>query len=102
VVQKSSNFIIKADSLIPAISQDVDHTADQGLEFRLTSWGTYETDPLTLQTSVEWIFAGGDNVLGPQTAAKAVYQGKVAAESIERFLKGEDLMTERQYLCELP
>ena len=101
VEQKLSNFIIKADSLIPAISQDVDHTADQGLEFKLTSWGTYDTDPLTLQTSVDWIFAGGDNVLGPQTAAKAVYQGKVAAESIERFLNGQDLMKDRQFLCEL-
>lgn len=101
VVQEASNFIIKADSIIPAISQDVDHTADQGLEFKLTSWGTYETDPLTLQTSVDWIFAGGDNVLGPQTAAKAVFQGKVAAESIERFLNGQDLMTDRQFVCEL-
>jgi glutamate synthase (NADPH) small chain len=54
-----------------------------------------------LQTSVEWVFAGGDNVLGPQTAAKAVYQGKVAAESIERFLNGQDLMTDRQFLCQL-
>jgi len=30
-------------------------------------------------------------VLGPQTAAKAVYQGKVAADSIQRFLEGRDL-----------
>ena len=101
VVQEGSNFIIKADSLIPAISQNVDHTADQGLEFKLTGWGTYDTDPLTLQTSVDWVFAGGDNVLGPQTAAKAVYQGKVAAESIERFLNDKDLMTDRQFLCQL-
>ncbi len=102
VVQESSNFVIKADSIIPAISQNVDHTADRGVEFNLTKWGTYETNPLTLQTSVDWIFAGGDNVLGPQTAAKAVYQGKVAAESIERFLNGQDLMTDRQFLCNLP
>jgi glutamate synthase (NADPH/NADH) small chain len=102
VVQELSNFIIKADSIVPAISQNVDHTADSGVDFNLTKWGTYETDPLTLQTSVDWIFAGGDNVLGPQTAAKAVYQGKVAAESIERFLNGQDLMTERHFLCKLP
>ncbi len=101
VVQEGSNFVIKADSIIPAISQDVDHTADAGLEFKCTRWGTYETDPLTLQTSVDWVFAGGDNVLGPQTAAKAVYQGKVAAESILRFLAGQDLMTDRQFLCKL-
>lgn len=102
VAINSSNFVITADSVIPAISQNVDHTADHGLGFSLTKKGTYETDPLTLQTSVEWIFAGGDDVLGPQTAAKAVYQGKVAAESIERFLNSQDLMSERQFLCNLP
>jgi glutamate synthase (NADPH/NADH) small chain len=56
-------------------------------------------DPDTLQTNVEWIFAGGDNVLGPQTAAKAVYQGKVAAESIQRFLEGINLKDDRKYPC---
>ena len=64
------------------------------------SWGTYNTDPRTLQTSVEYMFAGGDNVLGPQTAAKAVYQGKVAAESIERYLNGQDLKEDREFLCD--
>ncbi len=101
VVQEGSNFIIEADSLVPAISQNVDHTADDGVGFRLTTWGTYDTDPLTLQTSVNWIFAGGDDVLGPQTAAKAVYQGKVAAESIVCYLNGKDLMTDREFLCKL-
>lgn len=99
VEKKGSNFIIKADSIIPAISQKVDHAADKGMEFKLTSWGTYEVDPLTLQTSVEWIFAGGDNVLGPQTAAKAVYQGKVAAESIQRYLEGQSLVKDRKFPC---
>ncbi len=92
---KGSNFMIEADSIIPAISQDVEHIADKGIDFKLTRWGTFETDEVTLQTSVPWIFAGGDAVLGPQTAAKAVYQGKVAAESIRRYLEGEDLLEGR-------
>lgn len=100
VVQEGSNFIIEADSIVPAISQNVDHTADEGQKFKLTSWGTYHTDPQTLQTQIEWIFAGGDNVLGPQTVAKAVYQGKVAAESIECFLKGRDLKENRVFMCD--
>jgi glutamate synthase (NADPH/NADH) small chain len=99
VEKKGSNFIIKADSIIPAISQKVDHTADKGVEIKMNSWGTYEVDPLTLQTNVEWIFAGGDNVLGPQTAAKAVYQGKVAAESIQRYLEGQSLTEDRKFPC---
>lgn len=94
---EGSNFFIEADSIIPAISQNVDHTADKGLDIKVAPWGTYEVDPETLQTSVEWIFAGGDNVLGPQTAAKAVYQGKVAAESIQRYLEGRDLKKDRKF-----
>ncbi|MDH3329631.1 MAG: NAD(P)-dependent oxidoreductase [Desulfobulbaceae bacterium] len=99
VPKEGSNFIIEADSIIPAISQNVDHTADKGLDFKLAPWGTYDVDPETLQTSIKWIFAGGDNVLGPQTAAKAVYQGKVAAESIQRYLEGKDLVKDRKFPC---
>lgn len=100
VVQEDSNFMIEADSIVPAISQNVEHTADEGQDIELMSWGTYNTDAQTLQTSIEYMFAGGDNVLGPQTAAKAVYQGKVAAESIERYLNGQDLKEDREFLCD--
>jgi len=72
VIQEGSNFMIEADSIIPAISQNVDHTADKGQDIDLMSWGTYNTDPQTLQTSLKFMFAAGDNVLGPQTVAKAV------------------------------
>lgn len=100
VIQEGSNFMIEADSIIPAISQNVELLASKGQELNVTAWGTYHTDPKTLQTSIEDIFAGGDNVLGPQTAAKAVYQGKVAAESIERYLNGQDLKKDREFLCD--
>jgi glutamate synthase (NADPH) small chain len=100
VVQEGSNFMIDADSIVPAISQNVDHTVDTGIDVDLMSWGTYNTDARTLQTSLEYMFAGGDNVLGPQTVAKAVYQGKVAAESIERYLNEQDLKEDREFLCD--
>ncbi len=99
VVKEGSNFIIEADSIIPAISQNVDHTADKGLGLKVESWGTYTVNSKTLQTSEEWIFAGGDDVLGPQTVAKAVYQGKVAAESMHRYMEGEDLLEGRDLNC---
>jgi len=86
-----SNFMIEADAIIPAISQDVDATAAKGLDISLSRWGTFEVDPVTMQTSVPWVFAGGDAVLGPQTVAKAVIQAKEAAESIVRYLEGKDL-----------
>jgi glutamate synthase (NADPH/NADH) small chain len=92
---EGSNFMIEADAIIPAISQDVEHIADAGVEFKVTRWNTFDVDEVTLQTSVPGIFAGGDAVLGPQTAAKAVYQGRMAAESIRRYLEGEDLLAGR-------
>lgn len=85
---EGSNFMIEADSIIPAISQRVDATVCRGLDIKRTPWGTFEVNPETLQTSVPWIFAGGDDVLGPQTVAKAAYQGRVAARSIADFLEG--------------
>ena len=99
VVQEDSNFIIEADSIIPAISQKVQHEADNGTDLKLESWGTYTVNSRTLQTSVPWVFAGGDDVLGPQTAAKAIYQGKVAAESMQRFMEGKDLEEGRELSC---
>ena len=91
VPQEGSNFMIEADAIIPAISQDVDATAAKGLEFEMTRWNTFVVDEVTMQTSVPWVFAGGDAVLGPQTVAKAVFQAKEAAESIKRYLEGRDL-----------
>lgn len=101
VPREGSNFTIKVDAVIPAISQRVQHTADKGVDMKVTPWGTYDVDPQTLQTSVDWIFAGGDNVLGPQTVAKAVYQGKVAAESIQCFLEGRNLKADRRFPCHM-
>lgn len=88
---EGSNFAIKADTVIPAISQDVDSTASNGVDLEMSQWSTYEVDPITMQTSIPWIYSGGDAVLGPQTVAKAIYQGKEAAESIIRFIEGKDL-----------
>ncbi len=92
---EGSNFMIEADAVIPAISQDVDVSAGSGLELALSRWGTFEVDETTLQTSEPWIFAAGDAVLGPQTVAKAVFQAKEAAESIHRLIQGKDLKADR-------
>ncbi|MFA6499543.1 MAG: NAD(P)-dependent oxidoreductase [Desulfurivibrionaceae bacterium] len=96
VPKEGSNFMLAADAIIPAISQDVDVTAGSGVDLALSRWGTYVVDEVTMQTSEEWVFAAGDAVLGPQTVAKAVYQAKEAAESIKRYLEGKDLKEGRQ------
>ena len=57
--------------------------------------GCFKTDPVTGQTSIEGIFAGGDNASGPSSVIEAVAAGKRAAESIERYLNDKDLLTNR-------
>lgn len=88
LVVEGSNFVLEADVLIAAVGQKVIPVHDKSVPVEVTAHGTYVVDPVTLQTSVEWIFAGGDTVLGPQTVAKAVCQGLDAAESMHRYLQG--------------
>ena len=53
-------------------------------------------DRLTLQTNVEWIFAGGDMLTGPASVVEAVAHGHEAAESIDRYLRKADLAAGRE------
>jgi heterodisulfide reductase subunit A-like polyferredoxin len=54
-----------------------------------------QADKSTLQTNVDWVFAGGDMVTGPASVVEAVAHGHEAAESIDRFLRGVDLAAGR-------
>lgn len=80
-----------ADTVILAIGQapDTDYLAKEGLE--LTKGGWIKADPITLETNIAGIFAGGDVVTGPKSVVEAIEQGHRAAESIERYLVGLDL-----------
>lgn len=64
-----------------------------GEDVRLTRRNTVEVDPVTLQSSVADIFAGGDVAHGPRLAIDAIAAGKEAAVSIHRFVqKGQSLV----------
>jgi len=58
--------------------------------------GLFKVDSLTLETGFSGVFAGGDAVLGPATFIEAMAQGRKAANSIDRFLKGLDLREGRE------
>lgn len=53
-------------------------------------------DPITMETKVLGVFAGGDIVSGPASIIQAVGAGKQAAVSIHRYLNGQDLRAERE------
>jgi len=94
---KGSEFIVEADAIVPAIGQAADLTfvpKESGIA--INKWDNFEVDPVTFASNVPGVFAGGDVVTGPQTVVKAVYAGKEAAVSIDRYLRGEDVKAGRE------
>ena len=91
---EGSEFDINVDNVIVAISQTVDKTTiTEDLEY--TDEGTLSVDPVTLQTNLQGVFAGGDTVSGPSDVITAIAAGKQAAISIELYLEGIDLIEGR-------
>jgi NADH-quinone oxidoreductase subunit F len=84
-------FIEDADQVIAAIGQSLElKPLVDGMDLKLTPSKFIWTDPLYGQTSVEWLFAGGDSAAGPSSVADAIGGGERAAVGIDRFLSGEE------------
>ncbi len=92
-----SEYRMEVDTVITAIGQTVASGFDPAKAgLKTTRRATFAVDPITFQTSVPWIFAGGDMVSGPATVIEAVAAGKEAAVSIDRMIRGEDLRAGRE------
>lgn len=84
-----SEHIIELDTLLVAIGEtpDVDFLKNsKNIEF--TGWDSIVVDPNTLQTGLEGVFAGGDAVTGPSVVIEAIAAGKLAAEMIDKYIRG--------------
>jgi heterodisulfide reductase subunit A len=91
---QGSEFNINVDTVIMAIGQSVDKSKlPDKLEFSKS--GTVQADPVTMQTNIKGVFAGGDAVTGPADVIHVVAQGKEAAISIDRYFNGIDLKAGR-------
>lgn len=86
---------LEADTVIIAIGQaaDLSFAAKQGIA--MNPEGYLEADPVTLQTPMEGVFAGGDAHYGPKSIVDAIGSGKEAAVSIDRYVRGLSLTAER-------
>jgi len=89
-----------ADYVIVAIGQSGEFGFSDSESISITNRGGLEADPLTYQTPIPWVFAGGDAVYGPKSVVDAVACGKEAAESIHRFIQKEDLTQGREKVYE--
>ena len=92
-----SAFIIPCDAVVVTIGQipDVNGLGER-LGLATTESGTLRADPLTLETQIPGVFAGGDCVTGPDVVVMAMHAGKKAANSIDRWLNGQDLRVGRE------
>ncbi len=90
-----SEYTVELDTLIVAISEQADTSfieKESGLE--VSRWGTVVVNQETFVTGRKGIFAGGDLATGPNTVVDAVHSGKIAAESIDKFLSGKEIVRE--------
>ena len=94
VPQVGSEYVIEFDEVIAAIGQAVNTRglADAGIE--LNRWGTIIVNKKTMQTNLPNVFAGGDCVLGPDIAVRAVGMGRQAAAAIDQFVRGQAVVGE--------
>jgi NADPH-dependent glutamate synthase beta subunit-like oxidoreductase/Pyruvate/2-oxoacid:ferredoxin oxidoreductase delta subunit len=80
------------DTVIPALGQVAETSSiPKELLDKETKISLIQTDPVTLETKLPGVFAGGDIATGPASIIEAVGQGKRAAVSIHLYLTGQDL-----------
>lgn len=86
---EGSDHFYEVDAVIPAIGQQIDIKCMESLPgLKWSKRRTLTVNTITMETSVEGIFAAGDLVLGPATVVEAIGGGKRAAEAIDRYLSG--------------
>jgi glutamate synthase (NADPH/NADH) small chain len=84
---EGSEFEMDVDTVIVAIGNGANPLIEQttnGLNFN--KWGNIEVDD-KCRTSMQAVYAGGDIVLGSATVILAMGQGRLAAASINEYLK---------------
>jgi heterodisulfide reductase subunit A-like polyferredoxin len=86
---------LSAGTVIVAIGQKADLSWTNACQDLVLSRGLIHSDPVTYQTTIPWVFAGGDACYGPKSVVDAVACGSEAAESISRYLQGKDLKENR-------
>lgn len=78
---------LDCDAVVVAIGEGVDNSIVD--EISTGRSGTVEINAFTGQTNLPKVFAGGDAVTGPSTAAEAMGMAKKAAASIDEYLMGQ-------------
>lgn len=92
---EGSEELIKADTVILAIGQAIDTTfIGPEDDIEISPQGAIKVDPVTLSTTAERIFSGGDSAFGPRIVINAIADGRTAAKSIHSLLTGKPIPEE--------
>ncbi len=92
---EGAEFELPVDMIVPAIGQEAAQGPLAACGVKLSRWGTIEVNEVTYETSRLGVFAAGDVHTGPWIAIEAVGGGIEAAESIDRYLRGADMVAGR-------
>ncbi|MHB1646449.1 MAG: NADPH-dependent glutamate synthase [Candidatus Acididesulfobacter diazotrophicus] len=85
---KGSEFVTDIDAAVIAIGTNVNPIVPSSTPgMNLNKWGYIIADEKTGKTTKKGVFAGGDIVTGAATVILAMGAGKIAAESIDEYLK---------------
>jgi NADH-quinone oxidoreductase subunit F len=89
-VTSDETFVFETDQIILATGQTLDCSVIfNGITLETKDNNKIKCNPVTGQTSVPWIFSGGDAATGPSSVIQAVAGGEIAAVGIDEFLSGE-------------
>jgi len=85
---EGSNFFVEADCAVTAVSYWPDPIIGQTTPgLKTDKWGLIQTDRSTGATSRPGVYAGGDDVTGPDLVVTAMVAGRKAAAAIDTYLQ---------------
>ncbi len=82
-----SEFVLPVDMVIKAVGQNINNNFLNDVEGVKIDRGMLIVNEETYQTGNQKIFAGGDCINGGKEVVNAAYDGKMAAQGIDEFLK---------------
>jgi glutamate synthase (NADPH) small chain len=88
---KGADTTLKAELAIMALGFDPEDVRElfRAPELNVTRWGTLKTNPKSLQTNLDGVYAAGDIVRGASLVVWAIRDGRDAASAIHTYLSAQ-------------
>jgi glutamate synthase (NADPH/NADH) small chain len=88
---EGSEFVLDVNSVVLALGYWPDTLiGDNTPDLKTHDWGLITINEATGATSLENVFAGGDDVVGPDLVVTAVAQGRVAAAGMHAYMMNQN------------